>query len=353
MRRLLLICWAIHGIGLAEAPLPPARSDGALTNRAQITVTHEIDATTSFVPSAPAVRRLVENALKLQNPAGSVASAWRLWLGPKDIVGFKVTSAPGAQAGTRRIVVHALIESLLSTGHPARQIVIWDRRQSDLADSGFVRLAEELGVRCQGVDSTGWEESKAYESPLPGKLIFGDLEFGRQENAASAGPGGRLGRKSHVSRLLTQDITRIITVAPLLNHNLVGVNGHIANLALGSVDNILRFEDSADRLAEALPEICALDELYPKLAVCFTDALLCQYRGEERTQLHYTSPLNELWVSTDPVALDVFALRELATARARSPVDGEKPFQTELYRNCELLELGVADEKRFDVRRSP
>lgn len=350
MRRWLLFWWATQLAGFGEAPLPPARSEASTTNRAPITITRQADATVAFAPQAPAMPALVEAALRAHAGTNS-AAAWHAWLSPKDVVGFKVTSAPGPVAGTRPALVRALLESLIASGHPARQIVIWDRRKADLADSGFTRLAEELGVRCIGLDTAGWDATKAYESPVPGKLVYGDLEFGQTE--PPTGTGGRLGRKSHVSRLLTQEITRIITVAPLLNHNHLGVHGHIANLGLGTVDNTLRFEDSSDRLAEALPEICALDEIYPKLAICFTDALICQYRGEERSQLHYAVALNELWISTDPVALDVLALRELASARERSPVDGEKPFKTDLYRNCELLELGVADEKRFDVRRNP
>lgn len=351
MRRLLLYCWAAGFAGFAEAPLPPVRPEASVTNRAQVTITRQANATVAFAPFGPAIPTLVDSALRFHSGLPTAAATWRLWLDRKDTVGFKVTSAPGPIAGTRPVVVRALIESLLASGHPARQIVIWDRRKDDLAEAGFTQLAEELGVRCVGLDAAGWDPAKAYESPVPGKLVYGDLEFGQREPAT--GGGGKLGRKSHVSRLVTQQLTRIITVAPLLNHNHLGVQGHIANLGIGTVDNILRFEDSTDRLAEALPEICALDEIYPKLAVCFTDALICQYRGEERTQLHYAVSLNELWISTDPVALDVLALRELGAARERSPVDGEKPFSSELYRNCELLDLGVADEKRLDVRRSP
>lgn len=351
MRRWMMIGWASCRIGFAEAPLPPALPESAVTNRAQITICRQPDATLAFSTIPGAVQQLVQNTLKAYGGQASPAEVWRQWVEAQDVVGFKVTSAPGASAGTRPAVVRALIESLLAAGHPGRQIIIWDRRQAELQDAGFARLAQELGVRCEGVDAGGWDPDKSYESPVPGKLVFRDLEFARTESTAT--PGVRLGRKSYVSRLLTREITRIITVTPLLNHNLLGVYGHIANLGLGSVDNVLRFEDSADRMAEALPEICALDDIYPKLAVCFTDALFCQYRGEERTQLHYTSTVNELWVSSDPVALDVLALRELASARARTPVDGERPFKSDLYRNCELLELGVADEKRIDVRRSP
>lgn len=350
MRRWVFFFWAVQFAGFADVSLPPARSDAATTNRAQITIARQADATLAFAPQVAALPALIESALRAHS-GSSPAAAWRSWLGTNDVVGFKVTSAPGPVAGTRPAVVRALLESLIAAGHPARQIIIWDRRQAELAEAGFIKLAEDLGVRCVGLDTAGWDASKAYDSPVPGKLVYGDLEFGQREPAT--GGGGKLGRKSHVSRLLTQEITRIITVTPLLNHNHLGIHGHIANLGLGTVDNILRFEDSSDRLSEALPEICALDDIYPKLAVCFTDALLCQYRGEERSQLHYAVALNELWISTDPVALDVLGLRELAAARGRSPVDGEKPFKTELYRNCELLELGVADEKRFDVRRFP
>ena len=38
--------------------------------------------------------------------------------------------------------------------------MIWDRRKDDLADAGFLRLADELGVRCVGLDTAGWDPAK-------------------------------------------------------------------------------------------------------------------------------------------------------------------------------------------------
>lgn len=351
MYRVLFSFWLLPLVlGADSSQLPPPLPESVVTNRSSIVVARHPGATISFSPSVDGARQLVRLALRSFSPDRSTASAWRSVLEAKDIVGFKVTSSPGPIAGTRPIVVRAIIESLREAGHSAAQIVIWDRRKADLVEAGYARLAEELGVRCVGIDEAGWDEAKGYESPVPGRLVHGDFEFGRREPLTG---GHSIGRMSHLSRLLTRDLTKIVTVAPLLNHNQVGVNGHIASLGLGSVDNTLRFEDSSERLAEALPEICALDDIFPKLALCFTDALLCQYRGEERTLLHYAIATDELWLGTDPVALDVLSLRELAAARQRSPVDGEKPFKTEVYRNCELLELGVADLKRIELRRIP
>jgi hypothetical protein len=56
-------------------------------------------------------------------------------------------------------------------------------------------------------------------------LIWGDLEFGQQQEGA--------GRRSHLSRLITQELTKIICITPLLNHNLVGVSGQLFGLTFG------------------------------------------------------------------------------------------------------------------------
>jgi hypothetical protein len=57
-------------------------------------------------------------------------------------------------------------------------------------------------------------------------------------NSGRKGEG--VGRRSFVSKLLTQDITKLINVTPMLNHNSAGVTGHLYSLAFGSVDNVYR-----------------------------------------------------------------------------------------------------------------
>jgi hypothetical protein len=63
--------------------------------------------------------------------------------------------------------------------------------------------------------------------------------------------------------------------------------------------------------------------------------------------------LNEIRFSTDLVALDTLALADVATARKAYPIDGEKPFKTDLYVNAEILDLGIADTNRIEVIRVP
>jgi hypothetical protein len=130
------------------------------------------------------------------------------------------------------------------------------------------------------------------------------------------------------------------------------VSGHLYGLAMGSMDNTLRFESNRDRLADAVPEALALDVFFDRLTLQITDALICQYEGEERQLLHYSKPLNELWFSRDPVALDVLAVEELD--RQRQAV-GEASARSDLklYENASLVWLGISNPRQIDVVRLP
>jgi len=270
----------------------------------------------------------------------TVAAAWASLAGTNETIGLKVYSVPGANAGTRLPVAVAVIKGLLEAGVPTNHIIVWDRHESDLRRAGYFELVERFGIRVEGAAEAGYDEKTFYETALIGSLVFGDLEFGRKTDD--------VGKKSFVSKLVSQQMTKIINIAPDLNHNGAGVAGNLFSLALGSVDNTVRFEATPSRLATAVPEIYALPALGERVVLSITDALICQYEGEERGLLHYSVDLNELRLSRDPVALDMLALQDLERSRkARSQV--ELPSNVELYKNAALLELGVADPKHIDV----
>jgi hypothetical protein len=316
------------------------------TNRASVAVVYDPAATEAFSANRAVVRKMVESGLMALTGKSTTDEAWRTLVLKNDIVGFKVTSGPGPVSGTRTSVVRALVESLIQSGFSPDRIIIWDKRMADLRNGGWPGLATDLGIRCEGSEESDWDPTKFYESPMPARLIAGDLEFGLKLKDG-------VGRRSHVTKLLTQKISKIISVAPVLSHNFTGVNGHLTGLALGSVDNSLRFAGEPDRLAEVIPEICALDDLMPKVLLGVSDALICQYRGEETTLLHYAKALNELRFSRDLVALDSLAMADVESARAEQRSGTEKPRLTDLYANAELIEMGVANRDRIDIHRIP
>src|SRR5439155_24177080 len=132
-----------------------------------------------------------------------------------------------------------------------------------------------------GSAQAGYDEKIFYDTALIGNLVWGDLEFGKK--------GEGIGRKSFVSKLVTREITKIINITPLLNHNEASVCGNLFSLAIGSVDNTTRFEFDGARLATAVPEIYALTNLSDHVALNIVDALICQYEGGQRGLLHYSA----------------------------------------------------------------
>ena len=298
------------------------------------------EASQAFEPRPAVVRAMVERGLTNLTGQASLSAAWHTLLSTQDVVGIKVFSRPGPNSGTRPAVVAAVIETLLAAGVPPKHIIIWDKEMIDLRLAGFVRLAARYGVRVAGSAQAGYDPKVFYDNPMLGNLVWGDLEFEK------TGPG--VGRKSFVSRLITQDMTKILNISPMLNHNLAGVSGCLYSLATGSVDNLARFESDPRLLAEAVPDIYNLPELSDRVVLNIVDGLICQYEGAERSLLHYSSTLNELLFSRDPVALDVLSLRELTRQReaAQAP---EVDANDQLYRNASLVGLGVSDLSHIAV----
>jgi hypothetical protein len=312
--------------------------------RANVVIVHDPEATDAFQPRPARVRAMVDRGIIAVTGKSKIADAWLSLLSTNDTVGIKVFSEPGPNSGTRPAVVAAVIEELREAGLPADHIIIWDKHQTDLRLAGYFDLAKQLGVRVAGSAESGYDEKVFYDSPILGNLVWGDFEFGKKADGT--------GRKSFVSKLVSTQMTKIINITPMMNNNEAGVFGNLYSLATGSVDNITRFESDRDRLATAIPEIYALPALSDHVVLNITDALICQYLGEERSLLHYSAILNELRFSKDPVALDMLSLQELDRQRKLAKVS-ETTFTSDLFNNAALLELGVNDLKNIDVVKLP
>ncbi len=346
-RRLLTALAAAAGtclllVSSATAPGQPANLMSPLEPQARIVAVQDPGATTAFEPHPEIVQAMVDRAITNLTGKATVSQAWLSLVRTQDVVGIKVYSAPGPDSGTRPAVVAAVVHGLLAAGLPPRNIVVWDRLASDLRSAGFFALSNSCGIRVESSTEAGWDEKVFYDQPFLGQLVWSDLEFGK------TGPG--IGRKSFVSKLVSRGITKIINVTPLLNHNVVGVCGNLYSLALGSVDNILRFESDANALAQAVPEIYAKEAIGDHVVLNITDALICQYEGGDRVRLHYSIALNELRFSTDPVALDVLSIQELERQREAAHAPAVKPSQR-LYTFASLLDLGIADPKKIVLER--
>ena len=336
----------LAGLWLALTPLRAAETNrlAAITPDGRVFQVQAAGAIVEFQPDRTVVQQMVDRGLTTLTGKTNVTAAWLSLVTTQDVVGVKVYSQAGLLSGTRPAVVAAVVRGLLAAGVPAAHVIIWDKHAADLRAADFDKLAAELGVAVVGCDESGYDPDTFYapDTPVIGNLVWGDLEFGRH------GPG--IGRKSYVARVVSRRITKIISIAPLLNMDACGVSGQLYSLTMGSVDNTLRYDNEPERLAVAVPEIYALPVLGDRVVLNITDALIGQYAGGSRTLLHYSTVLNQLWFSHDPVALDTLSIRELERER-KIHSDDVYPVHVDLYGNAALLQLGVNDPARITVEK--
>ena len=335
----LAVCLAGFSAGAADAfPLH------ATNLTARIVEVDGVGLQSAFLADDARVSAAFDLGLFTLTRTTSVSDAWRSLVHTNDTVGIKVFSQPGPLSGTRPAVVAAIVRGLLAAGLSSDKIIIWDKHADDLRAAGYFQLGEQLGVRVAGAVEAGYDEKVYYlpDSPVVGSLVWGDSEFGQK--------GDGVGKKSFVSKLVSRQLNKIISVAPLLNENDAGLCGHFFSLTLGSVDNTRRFEGDPDRLAVALPEIYALPSVGDRVVLNVTDALLGQYQGGPASYLQYATVLDQIWLSRDPVALDTLALQELARQRKLFSIPPPR-INYQIYTNAVLLQLGVNDPARFQIEK--
>ena len=316
----------------------------ATNSAARVVIVQGENLLNAFLPYNDRVEAAFNRGLLQFTQTTNAVAAWRSLVATNDTVGIKIFSVPGPLCGTRPAVVTAVVHGLLAAGLPPEKIIIWDKHAGDLRTAGYFELGKSLGVPVVGAAEAGYDTNTYYlpDSPVIGSLVWGDVEFGNTNKG--------VGKKSFVSQLVSGRLTKIISVAPLINENDAGICGQFFSLALGCVDNTRRFEGSGDRLAVALPEIYALPTIGDRVTLNITDALLGQYQGGPANYLQYSTILQQIWFSHDPVALDTLALKELA--REREVIGALRlPANFEIYTNATLLQLGISDPSRIQIEK--
>lgn len=311
---------------------------------ARVIIVQDPGATLALEPVTNRLTAMLEKGVT--NLTGKIKprDAWLSLVTTNDVVGIKVFTTTGPHGGTRPAVAAVVVEALLNAGLRSTNIIVWDKRAVDLREARYFEFEQRYGIRVKASIDAGYDEKNSYESPLLGTLIWTDLEFGKT--------GKGIGRKSYVSKLVTKDMTKIISITPMLHHNLVGVTGNLYSLAMGSVDNTLRFENNTESLEKAVPEIYALPVLGDRVVLNVVDALYCQYEGQNSTLLQDSAVLNQLRLSRDPVALDVLSLKEIQVQSELAKVPMTQTNQS-LFIAASLLEIGTSDTNHIRVEKVP
>ena len=93
---------------------------------ARVVIVNDPSATEAYKPQQKNIHHMVNQGVTRLTGRTEISEAWRTLVAAKDVIGIKVFSAPGGDAGTRPAVVASVIEGLIQAnqdrylGSPAR-----------------------------------------------------------------------------------------------------------------------------------------------------------------------------------------------------------------------------------------
>jgi uncharacterized protein (DUF362 family) len=273
-------------------------------------------------PDSGRVLNLLDRALQAFTDSDSPIAAWKKVVRPGEVIGLKVNCLSGRGAATNPVLVEAICERLQQAGIPQKDIVIWDRLNSDLESAGYRVASRKDRIRCIGNDAAGYDTELA---------VYG-----------SAG--------SLLANTLARTCDAVINLPVLKDHGIVGVTLALKNL-FGAIHNPNKYHMNAGD-----PYVADVNMFQPirqkvRLAIC--DALTAQYEGGPSYMPQWSWPYNGLMVARDPVALDYTGWQILERKRAEQGMKSLRELRREPLYIATAADsrhrLGTNDPKLIDL----
>jgi len=229
-----------------------------------------------------AMEALVDRTMAELTGGKDAVAAWRTLFEPTDVVGLKVNCLGAYGLSTHPTLVAVIADRLQKAGLPAENIIVWERSDRELIQSGFEVNRDGPGVRCFGT-----------EDALTDEMTQGEWH-------------GR------VTRIITDQITALINMPILKDHNVTGVTLALKN-HFGSFDRPGQFHgNGADPF---IGDVNLLPVIRQKQRLILADATVGCYEGGPSYNPQFLFEPHALMASTDPVAIDYQAWQIIESAR--------------------------------------
>ncbi len=258
-------------------------------------------------------RKMVDQIMCGLTGKSSSGDAWKALFSPKERIAIKVNCL-FPPVTTNPETVHAVVESMADAGFDPTRIIIFDRSNGDLTKCGFKINESSSGAKCYG--------TKEYVYSTKAR----DVE-------------------TKLSSILVNDVDALINMPVLKHHSIPGITASLKN-HLGTVPNPGQLHpDNCSRLAE----LNALDPIKKKTRLILMDAARAQYdRGPSFSPQHMWS-YSGMLASTDPVAMDMIAAREIRAKRNASGMPGPIRPSIKHIELAATMGLGVCDLNQIDA----
>jgi hypothetical protein len=246
--------------------------------------------------------------------SSNFVTAWRKLFQPGDVVGIKVNPSGGSAVISSPACLLEVIQGLLLAGVAPKDIIVYERYQS-LLDS--VRGWLPSWVRTAYASPGGYTDDQTSITGYdPNYYVYMPQYLKPWQN-----PNNPADTRSYAALVVTRQVTKIISLTVLKDHQASGVTLNLKNLAGGCFNNWNRFHDNGNHMLEAIPAVVSLPVVRNKVVLGIIDGVHGLCNGGP---INYADPKfgfvwenNTIYLSTDIVAADRVGWRAIDAERAR------------------------------------
>jgi uncharacterized protein (DUF362 family) len=253
---------------------------------------------------AEAARLALSGALKNAVGADSGVKAAAALFSPRDTVGIKVNCLAGKILSPRVELVEALVDLIAEAGVDRRRIIVFERSDRELRRAGFVIRNQGPPYRCTGTNN----------------------DYDREPSTS-----GAIG--SCFARMVSTTCSALVSFGVVKDHDLSGVSAGMKNW-YGAIHNPNKYHDNG----------CE-----QRLTVL--DGVIAQCHGGPAYRKGGIFELGMVAASTDPVAADLWAWREIESERTRRgmPTLEAAGRPVRFLATAAKAGLGVDDPKKLSL----
>ena len=256
-----------------------------------------------------AMRETLNRGLIALTGAGDPVEAWRIFVKPGESVGIKVVPNGYPGAHTSPELVLEVIDGLRSAGIKLKDMVVFDRYGLEFKDARYQEILPDSVAR-GGLTPVAWD---------PGQLT---IKFDGNDPIAGYDPDEfvqltLVGRgqdpkddrcfRSHLGRIVTKRLDKIIGLPCVKDHHAAGVTGALKNMSHGLVNNVFRSHSSPQSIAMVafIPAVVSHPIIRKKCVLHIMDGSRGVWEGGPfGKNPEWLWDHNALLFATDPVAMD-------------------------------------------------
>jgi hypothetical protein len=300
---------AVAAATAAQSAFPATRfSMPGLYPARVVGVAHSGSSVNLQCQTAP-IQNMIRSGMMELTGAANYVSAWRTLFQPADIVGIKVNPNGDPLICSSQACLMEIIQSLVLAGINPKNIVVYERYQDLLAN---VQPWLPSWVRTSWATPTYLDDQTSISGYDPQYYV--DLP---QFLLPWQDPSNPAHTRSYAALFASQQVTKIISLAVLKDHNAAGVTLSLKNLSNGCVNNVNRAHPDANTnyLETFIPSVVSMPVIRNKTVLTIIDGVHGLYAGGPHGAPSGVWENKTMYFATDLVAADRIGWRVIDAQR--------------------------------------